>query len=329
MVRVSLERPIAGLKVSALPGSAIVPATSYTILAAITVSALALAGLMVVTGIGLSVAVSGFVTVVVPIAALSACRIALRAAASPASRQFADFCGHMVAFMAICLIGVLASYPAAAETTGFYDPQLARADHLLHFDWVFWYRQVSENRALQLIGSATYAAIYISPVLLLAHFARAQESHSACRFLLSFWLAALLTILLFPLFPAEGPLAFLWHGPIPYMPTSALYQEQLIPALRTHQLQAIDLGALRGLVCAPSFHAAAGVIYIATAWPIARLRWPLGILNLLMLAATPIEGTHYLVDLIAGALVAVTALALVAALTRPQQLSDQGRPTLA
>jgi membrane-associated phospholipid phosphatase len=148
-------------------------------------------------------------------------------------------------------------------------------------------------------------------LVLIGHFALTGQRARSRRFLLTFWLGAVLTLALFPLFPAEGPLAYLWHGPIPYMPTSALYQEQLIPALRMHRVTDIDLGHLRGLVCAPSFHTVSAVIYIAAAWPCRSLRWPISLLNLAMLLATPIEGTHYLSDMIAGFGVAVAAITLV------------------
>jgi membrane-associated phospholipid phosphatase len=91
------------------------------------------------------------------------------------------------------------------------------------------------------------------------------------------------------------------------MPTSALYQEQLIPALRARTFTRVDLGALRGLVCAPSFHTVCAVLYILTAWPIKKLRWWLVGLNIVMLLAVPVEGTHYLTDMIAGMLVALFA----------------------
>ena len=92
------------------------------------------------------------------------------------------------------------------------------------------------------------------------------------------------------------------------MPDSGLWQPELIPALRHHAIHAIDLGELRGLVSAPSFHTAAGVLYIATAWRIRQLRWPVLGLNAAMLIATPVEGTHYLADMLLGALVAAVAL---------------------
>lgn len=290
--------------------------TGRLVASVIGISALVLMLMLAFTGIHLSFDGYGAMTLLAPLLALGAWRLGHARARLDEHRQLADFCGFVAAFSAVSLIGVLSSYPAAAETTGFSDPQLARVDQMLHFDWIWWYQAVSSSYTLQWLGSAIYAAIYVSPLLILAHYARVEDRHSAHQFILTFWLAALLTLMLFPLFPAEGPLAFLWHGPIPYMPTSALYQEQLIPALRAHQVTHIDLGALRGLVCAPSFHSAAAVIYIATAWRIPRLRWPIGLLNLAMLAATPVEGTHYLTDMIVGGLVAICALLTISGLAR-------------
>jgi membrane-associated phospholipid phosphatase len=126
-------------------------------------------------------------------------------------------------------------------------------------------------------------------------------------FIASFWLAAVATLLLFTLAPAQGPLAYLWHGRIPYMPQSALYQAQVIPLLRHHAVHEVAVTSLHGLVCAPSFHTVSAVLYIIAAWPIRKLRWPLLALNLAMLLATPVEGTHYLTDMIVGALVAIAA----------------------
>ena len=126
----------------------------------------------------------------------------------------------------------------------------------------------------------------------------------------------MVTLTLFRFVPAIGPLATLWHGPIPYLPESALYEADLFPLLRHGSGYVIDIGALRGLVSVPSFHTASGVVYIAVAWPMARLRWPVLALTTGMLLATPVEGTHYLADMLAGATVAGLALLAVSALRR-------------
>jgi len=226
-------------------------------------------------------------------------------------RNGAEYFGY---FVLICVLAVLASYPAAAESSGFADPSLERVDRLMRFDWVSWYAWVSVHPALQFAGRLAYASIFVTPVILLGYFAYAERRRDATQFLISFWLAAILTLAIFTQLPAIGPLAFLWHGPIPYMPTSALYHVYLIEALRQHQIHWIALGDLHGLVCTPSFHTASAVLFIAFAWRIPALRWQLIGVNVAMILATPVEGTHYLVDMLVGAGVACFSLLLTSAM---------------
>ncbi|WP_254606455.1 phosphatase PAP2 family protein [Sphingomonas bacterium] len=214
----------------------------------------------------------------------------------------------------ISLMGAIATYPVAGRSRGFVDPTLERIDAGLHFHWLDWYLAVAAHPVLQVAGQLAYQSIYVSPAILLGWFAWHRRRADGRAFLAVVWLAAFLTIALFVAMPAEGPFARLWHGPVPYMPDSALWQPELIPALRHHAIHSIDLGQLRGLVSAPSFHTAAAVLYIATAWPIRQLRWPLLTLNALMLLSTPVEGTHYLADMLLGALVSAVALTGIAAL---------------
>jgi len=226
------------------------------------------------------------------------------------ARQVGDAAGYFALFTLIALAGAVASYPVAALTTGFHDATLQRLDRAMQFDWIAWYRTVAAHPLLQTLGIAAYRSIYLTPALILGHHAIAGTRGEAYRFLLTFWGTAVATLALFALMPAVGPFAYLWHGAVPYMPESELWQPSVIPALRAHAAPAIVLSQLRGLVSAPSFHAAAATLYIAAAWPIARLRWPLLALNAAMLLATPVEGTHYLTDLLLGIAVAL-AVSLV------------------
>jgi len=235
------------------------------------------------------------------------------------ARDLAEYVGL---FGASAMVGAVASYPDAACTTGMADPLLVHADQMLHFNWVALYLLTSHHPALQLLGTVAYQSIYAIPAALLVQFAWSGKRAEAHRFLVAFWLAATMTLLLFRWLPAAGPLAELWKGPAPYMPQSALYQAHLIPLLQGHRLHIVDLDALHGLVSAPSFHAASGVLFILFARKMRRLRVPLIGLSLLMLAATPIEGTHYLIDIIAGGLVALLAY-LATGLPQVRPLWDQ------
>jgi hypothetical protein len=225
----------------------------------------------------------------------------------------AHFSLYVGLFMLISLMGAAASYPVAALTHGYADPLLQRIDEALGFDWLAWYRLAADSPTLQFAGTVAYRSIYVTPALLLWNFACAGHYDRAWRFMGSFWLAAVITLILFSLMPAVGPFSYLWHEPIRYMPESELWQSGLIPALRAHSVHVVDLGQLRGIVSAPSFHTAAAMLYIVAGWHMAALRWPIVALNAAMLLSTPVEGTHYLIDMILGVGVALTALALIRA----------------
>jgi hypothetical protein len=249
------------------------------------------------------------------VAAAAIC-YAFRAPATRAKRVVRDLTEGVSVFALISLLGAVASYPLATGAHGFVDPTLQRIDLSLHFHWISWYEVVANNAWIQPIERMAYLSIFVTPALLFGYFAWTEQRAESRLFIATFWVAALITLALFPLLPAAGPFATLWHGEMPYMPLSALYQDEVIVGLRSRAIHDVDLGALRGLVCAPSFHAASAVLYIATAWRIPALRWPVTGLNVAMLFATPVEGTHYLADLLCGMLVALVALGLTPTLIR-------------
>ncbi|MBU6266843.1 MAG: phosphatase PAP2 family protein [Sphingomonadales bacterium] len=278
---------------------------------ALLASAVAIALLMIRTRLTVDPVNRAFAALAVAIAAFALVRHRTHGAASPGQTRLRDFSELCLAMIAIAVLGAIGSYEAASATTGFDDAALARADRMLHFDWLELYRLVVRHPTLQWLGAAAYDSVFVSPLALIGWMAWHGRRVQAYRFLLAFWLSTVLTLVLFPLFPARGALAFLWHGPIAYMPTNGLYQGAIIPALRAHAISRIEFDALRGIVCAPSFHTVCAVLYIAAAWPVALLRRWLVPLNTAMLLAIPVEGTHYLVDMILGALVAFAALGAV------------------
>jgi membrane-associated phospholipid phosphatase len=241
------------------------------------------------------------------LALVMAIRFAFTRSAFRWSNEAADCAEYYALFTVMALTGAVCTYPISAMTHDFADDMLQRIDLALHFDWLAWYGMVSRHGSLQLLGGFAYDCIYLIPAILLAGFAVQGNRREAHRFLAAFWLAAIVTLILFRFMPAAGPLAYLWKGPIPYMPTTGLWQPDLIPALRAHQVGLVNLSELRGLVSAPSFHAASGTLYIAAARHCGRARWPVIGLSLAMLLSTPVEGTHYLSDMILGACVALAA----------------------
>jgi hypothetical protein len=272
------------------------------------------AGLLWAAGLRVDLLRPGNIAYVAALLLLFAVRPLLSRTRARWAPAVADLAENVAFFTAMALIGAVCSYPLAALSHGLADAWLQRIDETLHFDWLAWYQMAARHPSLQWLGAAAYQSIYVIPAALLIGFAVRGERGEAHRFLASFWLAAILTLSLYVFMPAYGPLTYLWKGPIPYMPTSAIWQETLIPPLRAHQIRLVNLHELRGLVSAPSFHTASAVLYIAAAWRSGSLRWPLICLSAAMLLSVPVEGTHYLSDMLIGAAVALVALAMAAKL---------------
>ena len=66
---------------------------------------------------------------------------------------------------------------------------------------------------------------------------------------------------------------------------------------------------MEGIITFPSYHAALAIVLGWALWQVAWLRWPGVVVNGLVVAATPIDGGHYFVDVFAGAVIAALAIA--------------------
>ena len=69
-------------------------------------------------------------------------------------------------------------------------------------------------------------------------------------------------------------------------------------AIRNGNLRSVSFGAMEGLVSAPSFHVAGGLM---VSWALRHVRWLLpGVLvvNVSLCLATVMTGTHYVVDVL-------------------------------
>jgi membrane-associated phospholipid phosphatase len=89
-----------------------------------------------------------------------------------------------------------------------------------------------------------------------------------------------------------------------------MYQAQLrdILALRDGSLRHLELFKITGIVSFPSFHAASAVLYIWALWPVRYVGGAAVVLNLLMVASTPVIGAHYMIDVFGGVALAVIGI---------------------
>ena len=120
------------------------------------------------------------------------------------------------------------------------------------------------------------------------------------------------TCILMLLVPAAG--AYAYHHPNREMfdgfsIDAGMWHYETFTMLRTEQSPLLKFEHMKGLVTFPSFHTALAIITAYSARDIAFIRLPAVILNGIVIISTLPEGGHFLVDVVAGAIVAVIAIA--------------------
>jgi len=100
------------------------------------------------------------------------------------------------------------------------------------------------------------------------------------------------------------------HERFPFINTVYAAQLRDILSLRDGSLRHLELFKLAGIVSFPSFHAASAVLYMWALWPVRGFSSIAIGINVLMIAATPVVGAHYVIDVIAGVALAAGSIIL-------------------
>jgi hypothetical protein len=204
-------------------------------------------------------------------------------------------------FALISASGAVNAYALAKMSSGYTDHILDLADHILGLDWVAAYRLVATHMTARIILSYAYDTIRITPVILLTILAVTGNRHHSRNFVFLFGVTLYITVWVSFFFPCASTLQHYFPGGgAPFLTALGYEQFKTIEAMRRETLSSIDLQNLIGLVNFPSFHAASAILITWGSWPVRFARWPMLLVNLAMIIATPIEGNHYFVDVIAG-----------------------------
>jgi hypothetical protein len=206
------------------------------------------------------------------------------------------------------------TYVAASTNLPMQDANLLAIDRALGFDWGAYVRTVDAHPVLAAWLNYGYTMIrwpiFAIPVVLAAK----RDYRRIEEFTFAFGAALVVTTVLSALVPAIGVYQQIGLDPAALKhidPRAYLDQLRDLPPTRAGLLRHLELLGLGGIVTFPSFHAASAVLYAWALWPVRWFR-PIALaVNGLMLAATPINGGHYFVDIFAG--IAIAAAAIIAA----------------
>ncbi|MBS0572746.1 MAG: phosphatase PAP2 family protein [Proteobacteria bacterium] len=219
----------------------------------------------------------------------------------------------------LVLMGVgmrVMDYLTTATALPLTDDWLAQADTWLGFDWLAYFDFVRSHSALHGPMIAAYVELNTAIAVLILGLAITGQHRKVRSFVEAIILCATGSLIVGAFFPAVGAAAH-WipdpSDPQSYAGFTSMpgigFVADILALRQLDQPMLIGTAPLQGLVSMPSLHTALGVLMIGVArrtW----LFWPALAYGAVMIAATPIWGGHYFSDLIAGAAMAVGALAL-------------------
>lgn len=210
------------------------------------------------------------------------------------------------------------SYLVVSTNAPLIDARLAAWDRALGFDWLAWAAWLQTHPSVAAWLRLAYFSGLPQMAFIVMILGFTARPHLLGEFLRLFIAATLITILFSGLIPAAG--AWKHYGLTAGYDLASLSHFE---PLRSGELRFIPLQALQGLISMPSLHAATGVLLVNAARRHWLLLLPVAVLNGALLVATPVDGSHYLVDVIAGV---ALALALIGADRRRLRTMSEGRP---
>jgi hypothetical protein len=218
------------------------------------------------------------------------------------------------------------TYVVATLAWPLQDAALYAADKALGLDWRSYLDFVNDHPWLGGLLSFGYKMIrwpmFAIPLVLglCGHALRLNQ------FVLAFALALAATTIMSAFVPAVAAFAHLGLTPADYANIHPLADSEHLADLRNLRAGAfavLDIRQVTGIVTFPSFHAASCLLYAWALWRVWWMRPAALIANGLMLAATPIDGGHYFVDVAAGLTVAAVAIWSARLISRRLTTGDQ------
>ncbi len=210
------------------------------------------------------------------------------------------------------------TYAAMRVGAPLADGLLIAIDNAIGFDWSSFVRTVDRSHAAAYALALAYSSFSLQLLLLPSLLCIARRPDRAYDLVLAYLILCTLAALCSIPFPSMGAYVAAGFDPDSLRHVNAHFGYfflESFQAVRTQPDFVLALGNAAGIITFPSVHAGVAAICAWAAWP-TPLRLPLLALNVLMaVSAIPI-GAHYLIDVLAGGLVAAVAVRLVGVAVR-------------
>ncbi|MBL0934130.1 MAG: phosphatase PAP2 family protein [Rhizobiaceae bacterium] len=224
--------------------------------------------------------------------------------------RFEILCAETAFLLTFSANAAVTSYLVTSLNLPLIDDHLIAFDRMVGFDWEAYVGFVNARPAIGTVSSLLYITTLSQVALAVLVLGLTGPLKSAGRFVSAVALSAIACIVVSGLLPAGGALATIAPGPEFFganAPVVDLAYKQTFFDLRSGAERLISLDQPRGLIAFPSYHCTLSVLLILACWPLRILRWPVFVINVLIILTTPIDGGHHLADAFGGIAVALLA----------------------
>ena len=195
------------------------------------------------------------------------------------------------------------------------DEPLVTIDRFMGFHWHRYYFFFTSQPALGLLASILYVSALPLVVVAMVGSAFAGRPQRTKELVLALMIGAVIAIVISGFLPSAGALA--WFRPdesqFGHHPIVNLAYKQTFYDLRAGNISQFSLDDVKGLIAFPSYHATICTLVMLAFRGVRKVFWPLVAFNIAVLATTPVEGGHHLIDAFAGVAVAVISLRIAEA----------------
>jgi PAP2 superfamily len=220
------------------------------------------------------------------------------------SARLADMGQYAAAWIIFCLAGSVFSYCTATLRYPLWDAEFVQWDAMLGFHWKSWWDTVIAHPPLVLGLGYFYSSLPVQIFIAIMYFSHFNYADRNRELLWIALLSGVLVSLVSGVMPARG--AFEYFG----VPKFASHLA-VLTTLRESTTHAFVISQMQGIITFPSYHTVMAIYFSYAFRGCGKIFYVILGVNILMLLSVVTHGGHYVVDVIAGAVVVVLVIVSV------------------
>lgn len=227
--------------------------------------------------------------------------------------NFAVMCIALLQVLLFSALGSILSYLLARNGGGLWDSTFANWDRALGLDWLGFVRAVDQHGWLVSALRLAYASLIPQIIVLVLVLGFTDRLEKLRGVMLGAILCGTVCVLASPFFPAVSNYVQLGLTSADFRhvdPWAGYVHLADFNGLRDKAMIVLDLAKMQGIITFPSYHAGLSTVTLWGFWTsgVRWLKWTGPIVAIGTIVATPVDGGHYFVDVLAGIAIAVISI---------------------